>query len=111
MKKKLNTILFVGIEKQSCGSNNWAMELDIKKKTCIWGYHSKWMGQYDSTIETDGMLHGQLTDQEDGIYTITFSVPYLSEREYDELNNNTYSVRDDIKRKNAITKAKKQMKH
>ena len=104
--------LFVGAEHHGCGSNQWALELDLDNAICRWAYHSKWMGNYDKSILTDGVLTGAIAA---GVavstYELVFNVPCLTTDEYCELHENTYIVSDQERRRRAFEKAMTQLEY
>jgi hypothetical protein len=97
-----NTKYLIGIETLNENYNGWSIKIDQKNNRSTWGYHSRWTGNYDKTIETDGIIEGIIEDS----YIITFKVPYLSKSEYDILRTNTYYVKYTNKRKKYQEEAK-----
>lgn len=110
MEEKKNR-LFIGSEYTNTGGNHWALELDEANLRCRWGYHTRWMGNYDKTVRTDGTLDGRIIQVDGTRFQLAFETCYLHQQENDELRKNTFCVHDEQRRKDAIAKAKNLWKY
>lgn len=101
------TRLFIGAEGGGCGGNRWALALNLEAMTCRWGYHSRWMGTYDRSILTDGVLSGRVlsVDEAAGRISLQFMAPSLTPEGSEALDNDTFCVQDEARRRAALDRA------